>query len=360
MTGPDMRGKVQTVLGPIDAADLGVTLPHEHCLFDLSMWFSEPGRSSERFRAYQPVSIENLGWVRYHPYNNKDNWIMLDEEVAIKELARFRRFGGQSLVDMSNYGLGRDPEALARIARATGLNIIMGSGYYLEPMWPEGLTEEKMVDSIVRDITEGADGAGIRSGLIGEIGTERFGPDKPMSAGYHMALRATATAQKATGAPVNIHPGHSPDSPIEIVRYLAAHGADVTRVAISHIDRTVFLHDMRVELAKTGCYLEYDMFSFEGWHQTRHVLSEQNPVPVEVPNDAGRVAEIVQLVEAGFINQILISHDHCSKHRLFSWGGPGYAHILENIAPLLMSRGLTREQVETITVANPRRFLQFV
>jgi phosphotriesterase-related protein len=360
MAKNDMRGKVQTVLGPMDAADLGITLPHEHCLFDLSMWFSEPRRSSERFRAYQPVTIENLGWVRYHPYNNRDNWIMLDEEVAIRELMRYRRFGGQSLVDMSNHGLGRDPEALARMSRATGLNIIMGSGYYLEPMWPEGLTEDMMVQSIVRDIEEGADGTGIRSGLIGEIGTERFGPGQPMTPGYFMALRATARAQQQTGAPVNIHPGHSPDSPLEIVQYLASHGADVTRVAISHIDRTVFMHEMRVELAKTGCYLEYDMFSFEGWHQTRHVLSEENPVPVEVPNDAGRVAEIVQLVHAGFIDQILISHDHCSKHRLFSWGGPGYAHILENIVPLLLDRGLSREQVDTIIVENPRRFLQFV
>jgi len=360
MARNEMRGKVQTVLGPIDADDLGITLPHEHCLFDLSMWFTEPKRSSERFRAHQPVTLENLGWVRYHPYNNSDNWIMQDEEVAIRELQRFSRFGGCSLVDMSNNGLGRDPEALARIARATGLNIIMGSGFYLEPLWPEGLTEDGMVESVVRDIEEGADGTGIRSGLIGEIGIERFGPDKPMTPGYLMALRATAQAQRQTGAPVNIHPGHSPDSPLEIVKYLASHGADVTRVAISHIDRTVFQHDMRVDLANTGCYLEYDMFSFEGWHQTRHVLSEDNPLHVEVPNDAGRVAEIVQLVDAGFIDQILISHDHCSKHRLFSWGGPGYAHILENIVPLLLDRGLTQRQVQTIIVDNPKRFLQFV
>ena len=360
MSSSEMQGKVQTVLGPIEAADLGVTLPHEHCLFDLSMWFREPSRSSERFRAYQPVTLENLGWVRYHPYNNRDNWVMLDEEIAIEEIARYRRFGGVSLVDMSNYGLGRDPEALARISRATGLNIIMGSGYYLEPMWPAGLTQDKMVESIVRDITVGADGTGIRSGLIGEIGIERFGPDQPMTEGYLMALRATAEAQKATGAPVNIHPGHSPDSPLEIIEYLEKHGADVTRVAISHIDRTVFDHGMRVELAKTGCYLEYDMFSFEGWHQVRHVLSEQNPIPVEVPNDAGRVAEIVALVNDGYIGQILISHDHCSKHRLMRWGGPGYAHILENIVPLLRDRGLTEEQVRTLIVGNPKRFLQFV
>ncbi len=360
MSTHKMRGRVQTVLGAIETERLGVTLPHEHCLFDLAMWFAEPERSGERFRAYEPVSLKNLGWVRYHPYNSRDNWVMLDERVAIRELTRYRQFGGQSLVDMSNHGLGRDPEALARISRATGLQIVMGCGYYLEPLWPKGLSEEGMVESIVGDITDGADGTGIRAGIIGEIGIERFGPERPMTAGCHMALRAAAQAQATTGAPVNIHPGHSPVSPLEIVRYLEKHGADVTRVAISHIDRTVFLHDMRVELARTGCYLEYDMFSFEGWHQTRHVLSEENPVPVEVPNDAARVAEIVQLVDAGFIDQILISHDHCSKHRLWNWGGPGYAHILENIVPLLLVRGLTREQVETIIVKNPARFLTFV
>ncbi len=221
MESCSLRGKVQTVLGPLDADNLGITLPHEHCLFDLSMWFSEPTGTAGRYLAYQPVSIENLGWVRYHPYNNRDNLVMLDKEVAVKELTRYAHFGGQSLVDMSNHGLGRNPEALAHISRATGLNIIMGCSYYLEPLSPEERTGAGMTASIVQDIEEGADGTTIRSGLIGEISVERFGPDKPMTPWHCMALRATAQAQKATGAPVNIHPGHSPDSPLEIVRYLA-------------------------------------------------------------------------------------------------------------------------------------------
>jgi len=360
MSIPELVGKCQTVLGPIDPDELGVTLPHEHILFDLSVWFAEPNEASQKYLAYRPVSLETLGWVRYHPYNNRDNWVMLDEDVAVDELLRYKRFGGCSIVDMSNVGLHRDPLALARVARATGLHVIMGSGFYLEPTWPEGLTEEKMVEQIVQDVAVGVGDTGIRAGVIGEIGVERFGPEQPMNDSYRMSLRATAEAQRRTGAPVNAHPGHSPESPLEVIEELARAGADVTRVAISHIDRTIFDHATRVELAKTGCYLEYDMFSFEGWHQTRHVLSESNPVVCEVPNDAGRASEIVALVEDGFLNQILLSHDHCSKHRLWHWGGPGYAHILENVLPLLQERGLTQHHIHALLVENPKRLYQFV
>jgi len=360
MGTPGMAGKVQTVLGAIDAAELGITLPHEHLLFDLSVWFTEPRGASDRGRAYQPVCLENLGWVRYHPYNNKDNWLMLDEQTAIAEALRYKNAGGVSLVEMSSIGLNRDALGLARISRATGLNIIMGAGFYLEPTWPPNLTEGKMVEEMVRDVKEGVGGTGIRAGIIGEVGTERFGRDRPMEDCYKMSLRATARAQKETGAAVNIHPGHSPESPIEIIELMDTAGADVSRVAMSHIDRTVFDHPTRVALAKTGCYLEYDLFSFEGWHQVRHVRSEDNPVQCNVTNDAGRIDEIMALIEDGFLKQILISHDNCSKHRLWRWGGPGYAHILENVVPLMRVKGMTEEEINTIMVENPKRLLQFV
>jgi len=164
-----------------------------------------------------------------------------------------------------------------------------------------------------------------------------------------------------TGAPVHIHPGHSPNLIFEIIEVLNQAGADISRVAMSHIERTIFDHNMRVELAKTGCYLEYDSFGFEGYHPVRHVLSEENPVKCDIPNDAGRVNEIIALIEEGFINQILVSADHCTKDRLWHYGGPGYAHILENVVPLIMrDKGMTEEQIHTILVENPKRLLQFV
>ena len=217
MSIKELTGRVQTVLGPIDADELGVTLHHEHFLVSTAVRFRAPEEASQRARALQPVSLDNLGWIRYHPQSNLDNLQFLDEELAVEEALRFKRAGGVSVVDMTNIGIGRDPLALARISRATGLNVIMGAGYYTEATIPQetriGLTEDKMVDTIVRDITEGVGKTGIRSGIIGEIGTEW-----PMSDFERMSLRAAARAQQETGAPINVHTGTSPASPFEIVK----------------------------------------------------------------------------------------------------------------------------------------------
>ena len=358
MKSHEMIGKVQTVLGPIDATELGITLHHEHFLVSSAVRFRAPEEASQRALALQPVSLENLGWIRYHPQSNLDNLQFLDEGLAVEEGLRFKRAGGSSVVDMTNIGIGRDPLALARISRGTGLNIVMGSGYYTEATIPQQmkpeLTEDRMVETIVRDITEGVGKTGIRSGIIGEIGTEW-----PMSDFERMSLRAAARAQMETGAPINVHTGTSPSSPFEIVKVLEAAGADLTRVGISHVDSRIFDRGIAADLARTGVYLGYDSFSLEGWYERRTVLSEANPVKCDVPNDAWRLNDILALIADGFLSQVLISHDLCMKHRLWKWGGPGYAHILDNVVPLMHQRGFTQEQIDTILVQNPKRLMQF-
>lgn len=356
MSISELVGKIQTVLGSIDAEDLGITLPHEHFLIDMSVWFKEPTASSEKLLASQLVTLENLGWVRYHPLSNLDNVRLLDEQVAISEGLRYKQAGGNSVVDMTNNGLGRNPLALTRISRATGLNIIMGSGYYVAEALPLGtkLTEEVITEEIVRDIKVGVGNTGIRAGIIGEIGN--IWPPKESE---KTVLRATARAQKQTGAAICIHPGYSPDSPFEIIKVLESAGADISRVVMSHTERTIFDLDTLVKLAKTGCYIAYDEFSFEGWFQQRMVLSEANPIKQDMPNDAGRINWIMALIDKGFLSQILISHDHCMKCRLWHYGGPGYAHILENVVPLMREKGMPEEHIHTLIVENPKQLLQF-
>lgn len=357
MNKTDMVGKAQTVLGTIDANELGVTLPHEHLLIDLSIRFQPPETVTERTRAAQSVSLENLGWVHYHPMSNMDNLQLTDEKLATQELLLYKNFGGNSLVDMSNIGLGRDPLALARISRATGINIIMGSGYYSEATWPGGINpnEDEMVEKIVSDITIGVGRTGIRSGMIGEIGTEW-----PITEGEKRSLRAAARAQKLTGSPINVHSGNSPDCPFHIIDILGNAGADISRVAISHCDTRIFDYDILVRLAKTGCHIEYDCFGFEGWYERRMVLSESNPIKCDVPNDATRINTFMKLIDDGYLSQLLMSHDICMKYRLRRYGGSGYVHILENDVPLMQSKGMTHEQIYTLLVGNPSRFLQFV
>jgi len=347
-----LTSKVQTVLGLIDGNELGLTLPHEHLLLDLTVRFKLPDDSiSTRIRAREKVSLENIGWLRFHLFENLDNLMLDNEELAIKEAYRFKLTGGKSIVDVTNWGIGQDPQALVRIARATGLNIIMGTGYYtMDSGCAEVLknkTEEEIFNDIVRDVMEGTDG--ICPGIIGEIGADSW----PLHDIEMKSLRAAVRAQRATGAALTIHPGRFEESPLQILKIIDKAGADLSRAVIEHIDRTAYSFESMVAMAKTGCYLEFDCFSMEGYYPRRYGV-------FDTPNDATRVNYIIRLIDKGYLNQILIGTDTAMKMRLVAYGGPGYAHIPENVIPLMRAKGAPDDTITTITVENPRRMLTFV
>ena len=350
-------GKVQTVLGPIVPEVLGITLPHEHCYMDLSSRFFPPTEATLLNMAYQPVSLENRWFVNYHATSNLDNLKLDDEAVITDEVLRFKKAGGGSIVDMSNIGLGRDPLALAALSRMTGVNLVMGSGHYVEPSVPGGLDmdEGEIVDCIVKDVLEGVGDTAVHAGLIGEIGCSW-----PVTANEQKSLRAAARAQQKIGAPINFHPGFSPDAVFLGAKTLDDAGADLSRVAISHVEARVFSHQKRVELAKMGFFLEFDLFGVEGYQRIRMVYSEDEPVPAHMPNDGDRVEMIMALVDAGYPDRILLSHDICTKHRLCRYGGHGYAHILLNAVPLMREKGLDEPTIRGLLLKNPARLLTFV
>ncbi len=344
-------GKVQTVLGPIDGDEAGLTLPHEHLLVDLSVRFQlmDEGMTA-RVMSEKRVSLEIMGWLRFHLFENRDNLVLEDEGMAIREASLFQRAGGKTIVDATTWGLGRDPHALARISRAAGLNIVMGSGYYtMDSGCAQALnvkTEDEIFDDIVRDITVGTDG--ICAGIIGEIGADSW----PLDDREIKSLRGGARAQRATGAALTVHPGRLEESPLRILHILDKAGADITRVIIEHLDRTAYSFESMVEMARSGCYLEFDCFSMEGYYPRRYGV-------FDMPNDAMRVNYIIRLIDKGYLNQILVSTDTCMKARLVSYGGPGYAHIPDNVIPWMRAKGMPEDVIHTITVENPRRILTF-
>jgi len=227
---PELTGKVQTVLGPILPEELGVTLPHEHIVCDGTCWFVEPSDATAKAMAHHPVTLDILWWLRYHFFQNWDDLQLLDEQEGIDEMLRFKYAGGNSIVELSSIGLGRNPMALARIGMATGLNVIMGSGYYIAASHGPDMdakTEEEIAEEIVRDITEGVGKTDIRAGIIGEIGASW-----PITKNELKSLRAAARAQRITGAPLNVHPGQHEGACMEIVRILEDAGADLTRTVL--------------------------------------------------------------------------------------------------------------------------------
>jgi phosphotriesterase-related protein len=229
---------------------------------------------------------------------------------------------------------------------ALQLNIIMGSGYYVDAAHPPGM-DGKTVDDIARelvaDLTVGVDGTGVRAGFIGEIGTTW-----PWTDNEKKVVRAAVAAQRETGAALMIHPGRHERLPLEIVDFVRKEGADLERTIMCHIERTIADRAVLLELAATGVCLEYDLFGLETSYYP------YNP-DFDMPNDGERMRQILFLIERGHLGQILMSHDIAYKHCLTKWGGFGYHHLLVNVIPRLRARGADDQTIQTLLVDNPRR-----
>ena len=317
----------------------------------MSDYFEEPETASEKELARQPVSMENLHLIRARPHINIDNMVQTSEKIAVRELLDYKYAGGGTIVELSQNGLARDPKALARIARATGLNIIMGSGYYVELSHPADMdekTEKDIADEIVRDITMGVGETGVKAGIIGEIGCSL-----PLTDNERKVLRACAAAQRRTGAAINIHPSIDDNALLENIAVLKDAGADLSRVAISHIDGFGYSLETRLKVLEDGCYVEYD-----GFGQALYHFFYMGRI-ANAMSDIQKITDIMELIDKGYINQILLAQDFCFKCCLATYGGYGYAHIIRNLIPFMKAKGMTEEQIHTLLVDNPRRLLEF-
>ena len=348
-----MKGQVQTVLGPIAPADLGVTITHEHILSTMPHVTDPPPEDPERRAFFDlPVTTEILGPLRFGSLLNYDNCQLDSLETAIDEVSRFGRAGGDTIVDATSLGLGRDPAGLAHISESSGVKLVMGSSYYLDRTHPPernvgGRDEDDIADEIVRDVTEGADGTSIRAGLIGEVGCSC-----PLTDNERKVLRASARAQRRTGAPLMTHPSPPQESPMEIVRVLESAGADLSRTIMCHLDRTIEARGPLAELARTGCVLEYDLFGYENSYYPY-------PLRFDMPSDAQRADWIAWLFERGYGDRVVISHDVIFKNKLVRYGGHGYAHIIENVVPLMRRKGFRQSEIDAMLVDTPRRLFTF-
>ena len=345
-------GMVQTVLGAVEPDSLGITLTHEHLLIDLRCYFQMPEEASQRWYVDRPVTIEILGKLRGMFYANHDNQMLLDERFAVEEILRYRYAGGDAVVDTTSIGIGRDPLALARISRATGLKVVMGASHYVPEAHPPDMderSEEAIAQQIISDVTEGVGDTGIRSGVIGEIGNHT-----PLTENMRKVLRASAHAQVETGAPILIHPGIHPDTPLEIIQILMDNGASAENVIMGHLDNIRPMSAIR-ELADTGCYLEYDRFGSED----TSFSYRSGDIETTSVSDVQRMDSLEYLISEGYGERITIAHDVCLKTDTVAYGGKGYAHILESIVPRMRARGFAQGQIDDILINNPARALTF-
>jgi phosphotriesterase-related protein len=336
---------IETVCGPIAPTSLGVTLMHEHVLCDVT-----PPEIAAAQPEQVPITMQNASAIRYNWFRHFGNQILDSAEIAATELSLLKVAGGNALVELTTAGMKPDPTGLRAASENSGVHIIAGTGFYVEEFAADivGIrSPDNLAAEMIGSLQEGFGTSGIKAGIIGEIGIS-----DPCRESERRALQAAVIAQQETGAAINIHPGRNPGSPLALARFVVEAGGNVERLIISHLDRTLFTDDEVVALLDLGCVGEWDFFGIE---------SSYYPFSgIDLPNDGQRLNLISRMAGRGFERQIAISQDICTKTRLTHWGGHGYAHLIENVVPMMRRKCLCDALIDQILIETPKRLLTLV
>ncbi|MDJ1130364.1 phosphotriesterase family protein [Streptomyces iconiensis] len=305
---------VRTVTGPLSPATVrGPALAHEHLVLDLDL---------------KGDGAAVLGADRHGA-------AVTGELAALRE-----EFGLSLVIELTCRGMGRDPGALARISRESGVPVVAATGWYYEPFHtPElaGASVEQLTRTLVGEAEQdggGLDGTGILPGVLGEVGSHGETPSEPEA----RSLRAAARAAVATGLSVSTHAqlGRGGLAQLDL---LTGEGLAPHRVAVGHQD---LLDDPAVHraLAAAGAYVAFDTVGKESYQ-----------------SDEVRLRLLLALLEAGYADRVLLSCDISRHGYLRTEGGQGYGHLFRSFLPRARAAGVDEDLIDLMTRRNPLRFL---
>jgi len=313
---------IVTVLGEVRAGELGRTNYHEH-LFQVSPLL--PGEELD------------------------------DEHTSGAEAGSLRRSGFTALVDATPTGLGRRPEALARISAAQGLRVVATTGAHREPHYGTGhwllsLTEDQLAERFCRDVSDGMpvvdgprtgppahgpDGQAVRAAVV-KAGIGYWS----MTTFERRVLAAVAATWHRTGAAVMVHLEHG-SAAFEVLAELGRHGVRASAVALAHVDRNPD-PGLHRELAARGAYLGYD-------GAARH---QRWP-------DSVLIDCLAAVVEGGAGDRVLLGGDVARRSRYVAYGGmPGLAYLFDRFVPRVR-QAIGDDALGSVLVANPARWLSW-
>jgi len=343
--------KVTSVTGEITGDGLGITLPHEHLHMEFDVcsvkvpthvpsWPTETGQAL--------FQLKNLGVIRQYPYSVPYNLKLNDLEskaVMMDEIIRFKELGGKTIVENTIHGLHRNIKLLQELSMESGVNIISGTGFYIAASVGssrQNASTEEIHALMLKELTEGENE--IKCGIIGEIGCSW-----PLDPFEKKVIQAVAELQAQTEKPITFHPARNENSPFEIMRVFTEAGGKAEDVVMCHLDRTLFKDDQLLDFAQQKTFTQFDLFGTE--------CSYYQLADIDFLSDAQRIRKLKMLVDHGHLRQIMMSHDIHTKHRLANFGGHGFGHILQNVVPRMKTRGFSEEDLNTILIKNPRRWL---
>ncbi|XP_012284911.1 phosphotriesterase-related protein [Orussus abietinus] len=342
---------VQTVRGPVKLTELGRTLTHEHLALDFHHFYVSPPKHLEKFFDHV-IRVDNVGVLRQYPYSSRENLTFNDEssyEAVLEDVKLFKKFGGGTIVENTTHGLQRDVSMMKKVSEGSGVHVIAGTGYYVALTQTRNvlsLGQEKMFDFMRKEMTEGCiESPDVKAGFVGEVGSSW-----PIDEFEKKAIRAAGELQAQLNCPVSFHPGRNSAAPFEILRIYMEAGGAANKAIMSHLDRTLLREGDLLEFAKIGSYCQFDLFGTECSFYQLHKHTD-------MPSDAQRLDKIKLLRDEGRIDKVMMSHDIHTKHRLLQFGGHGYSHIINNVLPRMRLKGFTEEEIDQVTVHNPRAWL---
>jgi phosphotriesterase-related protein len=341
---------INTLCGEVEVSKLGVISPHEHILIDLTNQFVEPKTDEQIEISKHKVNINNLDILRRNPYAVKDNLCLNSIDTAIYELGFLKRVGGNTVIDLTLRGIGRDVRNLKMVSQETGVNIVAGCGLYTYDTvseQEEAMSVDQLAKHFIEELTVGIDGTNIKAGIIGEIGTSDY--IRPVE---ERSLRAAAVASVKTGTPIYVHIYPWGKEGLKSLDILGECGVRAKDVCICHVD-VEFDYDYITSVLKRGAYIEFDNFGKEFY-----ILKEPGDFAGgSFARDVERVHVIKRLVEDGYEDNILLANDVCLKELLHSYGGWGYDHVMSNIMTMMVAEGIDKYIVEKLVKKNPNNFL---
>ena len=302
---------IQSASGPLDTADLGFTLMHEHVLV---LW-------PPYYQQYPEAYDRDALMAR-----------------AESKLTAALDGGVKTMVDLTPIDLGRDAAFIAEAARRTGMQIIAPTGFcYQRPFHFVGRLDREMTDLMVRDITEGISTTGVRAGVI------KCATEPEMDPINERVLRASARAHRETGVPICTHTYPANRTGLDQQRVFKEEGVDLGRTVIGHSDDTQDITYLE-EIIENGSYCGMDR------------------IGIQRPNtDEQRVDLVAKLCAKGYASRITLSHDAACYLDMMTDGlmderAPqwNFTHIPKTIVPMLKERGVSDAEIHQMTVQNPR------
>jgi phosphotriesterase-related protein len=314
--------EVQTTAGPVDASELGVTLIHEH------------------FRGRDEAAA--LQWP--HLYDLDAEW-----SASIEAANGVKQHGVKTIVEPTAMLLGRDIDLLKRIGDETGLNIVPCTGIYTYDHLPhffENRDEDFMADCFVHDIEQGIQGTDIKAAFI-KCAADEAG----VTPNIEKIHRAAARASIRTGRPIMAHSRPASETGPRQVEIFLEEGVAPEKIQVAHTGDTDDL-DYIERLLDKGVYIGLDRYGLE----------------ISLPMER-RNATATELLKRGHVERMFLSQDFVVA---LDWYPPEVAEQLvaaglakdwsmtllwEQVIPTLKENGMTDEQLETMLVANPARWL---